>query len=147
MPDLVLQSDDGTVSIWKMSGLTKTAEIDVDPNPGVDWVVVACGDFDGDGNSDIVFQNGPNIGMWLMDGTSPRTLTENDPAFSSQDPTSLVISVGAGTFVSVINHEGANSDIVVVVDGASTVWTMDAGSINGTETISSLSTDWAAVGA
>lgn len=148
--DLVLQSDiDGTVSIWTMDGLAKTIETDVAPTPGIDWVVKGCGDFDGDGCSDIIFQNGTDISMWLMDGTTPRTLHDGDPGFANQDPNTLLISVGTGTFAAIIDHDGASSDVVVMTEGfaAVSVWAMDASGKTGETLFDILGANWNATGA
>jgi hypothetical protein len=40
-------------------------------NPGADWHIKATGDFNGDGHSDILWQNDSGqAAMWLMNGTT-----------------------------------------------------------------------------
>lgn len=113
MADLVWQEDDGRVVIWYMDGTTKTAEIEVEINPGTGWRVVGTGDLDDDGCSDIVFQNGDAVAVWPMDGTTPR-LTE------SGDPDTRLLSIGTGSVVAVA---GANV-YLQTNDGPIVVWTM-----------------------
>ncbi|HVH78236.1 MAG TPA: FG-GAP repeat protein, partial [Stellaceae bacterium] len=41
------------------------------PNPSASWHIVATGDFNGDGKSDILFQNTDGTpSIWEMNGTS-----------------------------------------------------------------------------
>ncbi len=41
------------------------------PNPGPAWHIIGAGDFNGDGNTDILWQNNDGTpGLWLMNGTS-----------------------------------------------------------------------------
>jgi serralysin len=43
----------------------------VGPNPGADWHVQGTGQFNGDGRSDILWQNdNGQAAVWLMDGTT-----------------------------------------------------------------------------
>jgi hypothetical protein len=54
----------------------------VGPNPGPTWHVKAASDFDGDGNSDIVWQDDSGqAAIWLMDGinTTTRAITGPNP--------------------------------------------------------------------
>ena len=47
----------GEASIWEMNGNTLTGGGPVSPNPGPAWKAIGTGDFNGDGDSDILFQN------------------------------------------------------------------------------------------
>jgi hypothetical protein len=43
----------------------------VSPNPGPSWKSIGTGDFNGDGHSDILFQNiNGQTSIWDMNGTS-----------------------------------------------------------------------------
>jgi serralysin len=71
--DLLFQHDNGTPGIWLMNGTTVLATA----NPGSpvlwspQWNVISSGDFNGDGKSDILWQNNNSTpGIWLMDGTN-----------------------------------------------------------------------------
>lgn len=96
-----------------MDGTTKTAEIEIDINPGTGWRVVGTGDLDDDGCSDIVFQNGNAVAVWPMDGTTPRP-TENG------DADTRLLAIGTGTVVAV-----AGTNVYLQTDdGPIVVWTM-----------------------
>ena len=42
----------------------------VSPNPGASWFAVGIGDFNGDGHSDILWQNTSwQVAIWEMNGT------------------------------------------------------------------------------
>jgi hypothetical protein len=112
--DIVWQSDDGQVAIWQMDGTDKTAEVKITINPGIEWSVCGVGDFDQDGNSDILFQNGTRVGVWIMDGTSPKTVPE-------ADETTKIFEIGSGTVVGVKDNL-----IYLQDDDPITVWEMDA---------------------
>jgi len=55
-----------------MDGLTPKVSTAVGSNPGTSWKVVGATDVDGDGRSDILWQNdNGQPGVWLMNGTTP----------------------------------------------------------------------------
>ena len=71
--DLVFQHADGLVAIWLMSGThLRNAVI---PNQGgagdTLWRVVGSGDYNGDNNSDILFQHSGDgaVAVWILNGT------------------------------------------------------------------------------
>ncbi len=70
--DLLLESTDGTLAMWFMNGLTLSYGQVLTPSmPGAGgWHPRAAGDFNSDGNADIVFQEpGGACALWLMSGS------------------------------------------------------------------------------
>ena len=70
-----------------MNGTTPTAETlvqNLDPS----WHVLGTGDYNGDGKSDIIFQNtNGSVAIWEMNGTTPtaETLVQTlDPSWHIQ---------------------------------------------------------------
>ncbi|MBF0609242.1 MAG: VCBS repeat-containing protein [Magnetococcales bacterium] len=63
----------GQLYIWLMDGST-IMPTSGSPSiiPDLDWQIVGIGDFDGDGESDILWQNGWNgdVAIWFMNGTN-----------------------------------------------------------------------------
>ena len=58
------------VGIWIMNGSSITSAPTIG-NVGPSWIVVGSGDFDSDGNGDILWRNLNNdLGIWLMNGTT-----------------------------------------------------------------------------
>ena len=54
-----------------MNGPTPISE-SVIGNPGPSWHIVGTGDFSGDGDADILWQNtNGQAAIWLMNGTTP----------------------------------------------------------------------------
>jgi hypothetical protein len=65
-----------------MKGTAPIAE-PVIGNPGPSWHVIGTGDFNGDGKSDILFQNtNGSVAIWLMNGTPPTA----EPFVQAVDP-------------------------------------------------------------
>ena len=56
-----------------MNGTTPIAQTTLSLNPGPSWKAIGTGDFNGDGFSDILFQNTTSgqAAIWEMNGTTP----------------------------------------------------------------------------
>jgi Bacterial pre-peptidase C-terminal domain/FG-GAP-like repeat len=60
----------GETAIWSLNGTTFQTPIGVTPSPGVGWTVGGTGDFNGDGQSDIIWRFDDLTAIWLMNGTA-----------------------------------------------------------------------------
>jgi hypothetical protein len=67
---LIWQNTSGQAGIWLMNGATPTAEAGL-LNAGTGWQIIGTGDFNNDGNSDLLFYNAAanQSAIWLMNGT------------------------------------------------------------------------------
>jgi len=121
--DLVFQHADGSVAVWTMNGVTLATAAFTNPsNTGrPDWKVVATGDFDKDGKTDILFKNDDGtLAVWFMDGVNLKSVSTLTP--SHVGPGYNVVGVGD------IDGDG-NLDIVFQHDnGSLAVWYL----MNGT---------------
>ena len=72
--DIVFQHADGSLAIWLMNGaVLKTSLLTNPPDAGSpDWRVVGAGDYNGNGTTDLLFQNKTtyDIAIWFMNGLS-----------------------------------------------------------------------------
>src|SRR5262249_57675083 len=61
----------GTPQIWLVNNTSVTSQT-ILPNPGTNMVIVGTGDFNGDGDADILFRDTVtgSVEMWEMNGTS-----------------------------------------------------------------------------
>src|SRR5262249_46039418 len=61
----------GTPQIWLVNNTSVTSQT-ILPNPGTNMVIVGTGDFNGDGDADILFRDTVtgSVEMWEMKGTS-----------------------------------------------------------------------------
>ena len=103
-----------------MDGLNPITAAAVGANPGPSWHVEDSGDFNGDGKSDILWQNDNGApAIWLMDGTN----ISGGAALPNPGPTWDIAE--AADF----NGDG-KSDILWQHDnGAPAIWTMDGTNI------------------
>ena len=135
LSDILFQNTaaNGAVYIWSMDDTTILGDHSGLPGvAGADWAVKGVGDFNGDGKSDIVFQNtasdgGGAVYIWAMDGAS-----------IAGDGTGSVASAGADWAVKGVgdfNGDG-KSDIVFQnanANGAVYIWSMDGTTISGND--------------
>ncbi len=123
--DILWQNANGQAAIWDLSGDTRTGGGPVGPNPGPAWRAVGTGDFNKDGNSDILWQNKTTgqASVWEMDGNMKiggGAVTPNPgPAWRA---------VGTGDF----DGDG-NSDILWqnTITGQASIWEMDGNAKTG----------------
>jgi hypothetical protein len=114
--------------------VTSTATL---PNPGSSWKVIGAGDFNGDGNDDILFQNSDGtVTEWEMNGTSIVS------AVAVGNPGTSWKAIGTGDF----NGDG-NSDILFQKnDGTPMIWEMNGTSIISSAVLTNPGAEWTAIG-
>jgi hypothetical protein len=124
--DILWQNTDGQVAIWEMNGTNQIAGGSqvLSSDPGPSWKVVGTGDFNGDGYSDILFQNTSSgqVAIWEMDGTNVI-----GGGVLSADPGPGWKAVGTGDF----NGDGYSDILFQNTNGQAAIWEM-----NGTNVIS-----------
>ncbi len=87
----------GVVVVWKMDGRTQvlagTGVTNPSTLPSNAWKVTGSGDFNNDGNADLLLQNGATgeIRLWLMDGA--RNVI-GSPTVGTPAATDVVVAVG-----------------------------------------------------
>ena len=113
------QPDDGQMAIWLMQGGTRTANLGLPSVPGTDWQVVGSGDYNGDGDDDVLWRNVSNgqNAMWrIVDGALDANLYVPSVANLSWTV------VGDGDF----DNDG-NDDILWrnTTNGRMALWRMD----------------------
>ena len=72
-PDILWQSAGGVLWIWLMDGIVQTSSFVLrnGVTPGSAWKVVALADFNGDGQTDILFLHDTGfLAVWYMNGTT-----------------------------------------------------------------------------
>ena len=119
--DILWQNTSGQVAIWEMDGTNPIAGGSqwVGANPGPDWKAVGTGDFNGDGKSDILFQNtGGQVAIWEMDGTNP---IAGGSQWVGANPGPDWKAVGTGDF----NGDGKSDILFQNTDGQVAIWEMD----------------------
>ena len=139
--DILLQNaDDGRCFVWEMDGLNVIASGVVGWTPPTNkWHAVGSGDFNGDGKSDILLQNGDDgqCFVWEMDGLN--VIASGVVGWTP--PTNKWHAVGTGDY----NGDG-KSDILLQngADGACFVWEMDGLNVKASGTVgwTPPSADW-----
>ena len=143
--DIVFQntaSADGAVYIWEMNGATiANPGTGYVGNAGKDWVVKGVGDFNGDGVSDIVFQNMSANGavyIWEMNGTTIANPSAGDVGNAGKDWAVTGVGDYNGDGKSDIAFQNANAS------GSVYVWEMNGAQIlnSGAGSVATAGTDW-----
>lgn len=147
-PDFLLQHNDGSLAVWYMEGVRVISTTPLNPShpgdPG--WKAVATGDFNKDGEVDVLFQHTDgSLAVWHMRGANLISSTPFNPS-GPADPSSRV--VGTGDF----NRDG-DIDVLFQNDtGILSIWYM--GGVGGTSLFlnsltvpeSSRDRDWRVIG-
>ncbi len=130
--DVLWRNSDGVLGLWSMNGAVVASTSYVTLNGGIvapdaSWSVAGTGDFNGDGNSDILWRNtAGSTALWEMSGSSivgSSGLVANGTALNP-DPSWSVAGVGD------FNGDG-HADILWhnSSTGMLSVWTMNGATI------------------
>lgn len=119
---ILLQDAAGSLAVWKMNGAKVESGSFLEPHQvSVQWRLCGAGDFDVDGQTDVLFQHDDSsLAVWLMDGPRVKSATLLNPRRSGVDW--RVVSVGD------FNSDGKTDLIFQRADGTLAAWLM-----NGTE--------------
>jgi hypothetical protein len=125
-----------------MNGNTLTGGGAVTPNPGPAWKAIGTGDFNKDGDSDILWQNTSTgqVSIWEMDGNH---LIGGGPVTPNPGPSWK--GIGTGDF----NGDGFSDDLLFQnpSTGQISVWEMSGNSlIRGGPVSANPGTSWHAIG-
>jgi|GEM_PF-717161 len=140
--DILWQNDDGLPAIWQMNGtsIQSGAVITIgvkQADPGPSWHAIGAGDFNGDGKSDILWQNNDGLAaIWEMNGTS----IDSFAVLPNPGPTWHAIGVGD------FNGDGDADILWQNSDGAPAIWEMNGMSIIGAAVLPNPGTSWHAIG-
>ncbi len=130
--DILWRNSSGEVAVWMMNGTSIASSGDltsggVAVHPDASWSVAGIGDFNGDGNSDVLWRNSSGgLSIWSMNGT---TITSGAAITSggvtvAPDASWHVVEIGD------FNGDG-NSDILWRSDsGTMAEWLMNGSTIS-----------------
>ena len=119
--DILWQNASGQAAIWEMNGTSQIASGSalVGPNPGPSWKAVGSGDFNGDGFSDILWQNANGqAAIWEMNGLNQ---IANGSALVGPNPGPSWKVVGSWDF----NGDGFSDILRQNANGQAAIWEMN----------------------
>jgi hypothetical protein len=126
----------GNVAIWLMNGITVTnSSTATFGNMPASWFVAGSGDFNGDGNSDILWQDSSgDIAIWEMNGT-----TILNPSVTGVGSLSTVWSVAqTGDF----DGNGTSDILWRDTSGDLAIWYMNGTTISSGSGLGTMPTTW-----
>jgi len=134
---ILLQNDDGALSLWQMDGLAVASEVAL-PDPGPDWQVVGVGDLDGNGRQDIVLEDGGgDVAVWGMQG-------------STIVASAIIANVGQNWHVAAIadvNGDGRDDILWQSNQGATAEWELNGLAIQSSAVLGDPGPSWHLKGA
>ena len=124
--DILWQNDSGEIYIWELNGPNMIGGGSVGGgslvHPGPHWHVIGTGDFNGDGNSDVLWQNDSGeIVIWELNGT--RVIA----AASLGNPGPSWHAIGAGNF----NVDSYSDIILQNSSGEVSIWELKGTTVIG----------------
>ena len=130
--DILWRHDDGFLSLWLMDGATLGSTVTPSPQEPVDrqWKIQGIGDFDGDGNADMLLRhtNG-SISIWFMDGSTLRI--KAPPSVAQVSDLAWQIQ-GAGDF----DGDGKSDILWRRTDGWLAIWFMEGNQVKASPYVS-----------
>jgi hypothetical protein len=135
--DILWQNDSGEVAVWELSGPNVIGGASLGGgnlvHPGPDRHVIGTGDFNGDGHSDILWQNeSGEIAIWELNGTSVIT------AANLGNPGPSWHAIGAGNF-----NGDAYSDVILQnSSGEVFIWGLNGTAVIGGRSVADPGPTW-----
>jgi hypothetical protein len=127
----------GDVGVWVLRGATIAKAVDLGPVT-LNWSIRGIGDFDGNGSSDILWEDtGGNVGVWLME-TNPNNITIlSTKVLGAIPPQWSVAHTG--------DYSGNGKADVLWIDNLGNVaaWFMNGTSISSVVNFGNIGTSWA----
>ncbi|HVY71721.1 MAG TPA: Ig-like domain-containing protein, partial [Verrucomicrobiae bacterium] len=127
LSDIVFENDSGFLAVWFMNRTNQIGNSFLNPSSTGDvrWQIVGSGDFNGDGQGDMLFQHQDGtLAVWYMNGTNLTTASVLNP--SSPGDARWHVAATAD-----VNKDGKRDILFQHQDGSLAVWYM-----NGTTLIS-----------
>ncbi len=125
-------------------------------NPGLGWVVIGTGDFDGDGRADILFHTAPGVPaaaatyyIWEMDGTAIKNGGAAQAAMADPNYTGGVANGGSWAVKAIADLDGNGTDDLVWQDqiGNLYLWEMAGLAPSAYLSLGNVGTWWSLIGA
>ena len=129
--DVLWRNTDGTLADWTMNGSTITSSSvlkagGVAAKPDASWSVAGVGDFDGDGNADILWRNtSGEVSEWQMNGSTIVDSSDVTSGGIAARPSASRSVAGIGDF----NGDGRKDVLWRNTDGTLADWTMNGSTI------------------
>lgn len=127
----------GTVEVRGMNGTAFTGATTLSIAPSSDWRLEGNGDFNGDGQRDLLWRNDDGtVGIWQMNGT---TFTGGGVVMMASNDWRIT---GQGDF----NADGRTDILWRNDNGAIGIWQMNGTALNGGGQVTVVSSDWRITG-
>ncbi|KJU84467.1 hypothetical protein MBAV_003339 [Candidatus Magnetobacterium bavaricum] len=140
--DILWQNTDTAETvIWQISANKDIAKtISLGHVPGAAWKILYVGDFNGDGNNDILWQNTDTgqVGIWLINN-GPTLVSGDSPG--TVDPQWQIFGVG--------DLDGAGKDEVFWYNGVTgevVAWLLDGKRLSGVQSVGTSTPSWQPLG-
>jgi hypothetical protein len=123
----------GALALWKMNGFTVAHNYNLGTVPTV-WNVVGIGDFNGDGNDDLLWRNSSTgaLTMWFL----------NNGVVTSSATVGTVATTWSVDLTGDFNGNGKSDILWTHTSGARAMWFMNGATIASTASLANVPTAW-----